>query len=154
MTLGALVDLGQIVAAIATLASVLYLAVQIRQNSRLLKEEAARSTLETTYRINLLMVERAEIADLAMRGAGETGRLDPIDYFRLHMLWMTVFLSYQDAYLHASRSLIERHLWQVHEGHMLQFLARPGLAKWWGQNRSRFAAEFADHVDERRAASP
>lgn len=150
MSLEDLGNLGEFVAAAAVVVSLIYLALQIRQNTDSLREAARRSTQDTIYRLNLLFVENPEVAALAMRGAAEAESLDPLKISRLHMLFMTTFLHYQDVYHRSQRSLIEPHLWDVQESHMLRFLQQKGLSAWWDRNKRSLSSDFAQYVDSNR----
>jgi len=90
---------GEILGAIGVIATLGYLAVQIRQNTKSNRQAAARSTLDTINRLNLVIVERPEIADLAVRGMADREKLDFNDSLRFHMLMMSTLLLYQEGFL-------------------------------------------------------
>jgi hypothetical protein len=152
MTLETLGNVGEFVGGIAVIASLLYLAFQIRQNTISLRETISRQIHDANARVTLLPVEHPEVSEIVLRGSQDLNSLDPAESFRLHLYLMAGFLHYQDTYSHASRSLIERHLWVAHESHMFEFLASPGLSAWSSQNRHRFSPEFVDFVEAHRSS--
>ena len=151
MNWDAISAVGEVLGAIGVIATLGYLAVQIRQNTRSNREAAARSTHDTINRLNLLVVEHPEVVDLTTRGMIDLANLDPRETARFHLFWMSAFILYQDAFFHAKRSDIEPHLWQVLETHLFQYLRTPGLTSWWHENKRRFSSEFVDYVEARRS---
>ena len=125
---------------------------QIRQNTISLRETISRQTLDANVRLTFPAVERPELAEMMLRGSQDLDNLDPSEGLRFHLYMMASFPNYQDAYSHATRSLIERHVWAAHESHMFEFLALPGLSAWWSQNRHRFSSEFVDFVEAHRSS--
>jgi hypothetical protein len=138
---------GEILGAIGVIATLGYLAAQIRQNTRSSKEAASRASFDTVNRINLLLVENPEVAELA----SDPGDLDGAEALRFTYLMMSTFLMYQDMYFHARRSEIEPHLWHTTEAGFEPVLRAPGMWSWWESNQWRFAPEFVEYVKARRA---
>ena len=141
---------GEILGAIGVIATLGYLAAQIRQNTRSSQEAASRASFDTVNRINLMLVENPEVADLAIRGRSDPGDLDEAEAMRFTYLMMSTFLMYQDMYFHARRSEIEPHLWHTTEAGFEPVLRAPGMWSWWESNEWRFAPEFVEYVKARR----
>ncbi len=143
---------GELVGGVAVIFTLVYLAVQIRQNTTSLRETTARQTLDANVRLALAPVEHHELSETLIRGFEGLDKLDPAEGLRLHLYLMAAFLHYQDTYSHSTRSLIERHLWVAHETHLIELLTTPGLSEWWSQNRHRFSSEFVSFVEARRSS--
>jgi hypothetical protein len=142
---------GEILGALGVIVTLGYLATQIRQNTASNRQAAARSTVDAINRLNFLVVEHPEIIDLSMRGLAELRKLNAIERARFHLHWMSSFIVYQQAFFHAQRFEIERHLWRPIETHLFQYLRTPGLSEWWDENQNRFSPEFVAYV---RAGEP
>lgn len=137
------------VAAIATLATLVYLAIQIRQNSKLLGETAKRATQSSVYESNLLTVTNKEVLDLLRRGLSDYSSLDADDRTRFHNYWMTTFINYQEAFYQVRQLGVDDEWWKVLERHMLLYLRSPGLSEWWQETKSMFGTEFVRFVEQR-----
>ena len=70
MTLGELGSLGEFLAAIATLATLIYLAVQIRQNTLATRAASHHAITDVMNKTNHLVIGDAEVA----RGCGTKSR--------------------------------------------------------------------------------
>jgi len=149
VTIQDLGSIGEFIAALATLATLGYLAMQIRQNSKLLGETAKRATQEAVYASNLLVVTNHDVADMIRRGMSDYSSLDGGDRTRFHNFWMTTFINYQEAFYQVRQLGVDDEWWKVLEKHMLSYLRSPGLAEWWREDKNIFGADFVEFVDQR-----
>jgi len=82
MTIQELGSLGELIAAIATVVTLIYLATQIRHNNKALAE-ATSGQLNASYSsINSRISSDAEFAELFIRGRKDIGSLDPVELER------------------------------------------------------------------------
>ena len=151
MTIQDLGSIGELIAAIATIATLGYLAVQIRQNTLSNRDASTRSTHDMILRVNTIPIADPALTDLLIRGGKDRAGLDPVESSRFHAHWMNSFFMYQDVFFLARRSRVEPYLWTGVESHMFQYLEAPGLSSWWEQNERRFADEFRDYVNANRS---
>lgn len=73
---------GELVAAIATVATLLYLAIQIRQNNRNLEESTSASVNQGWASINSRLSSDPQFAEIFIRGREDLGALDPVELER------------------------------------------------------------------------
>ena len=82
---------GEFLGGIAVVVSLLYLASQIRQNSKLMRASSSAVTTEATNAVSRLIAEDAEAARLYWAGLADRGSLSESDRQRLDpMLSMTI----------------------------------------------------------------
>ena len=95
MTIQDLGSIGELIAAIATVATLVYLALQIRQNTRALHHAAERAIREdaNSWRANL--IQHPEVAELYRKGLVDPGALDSIERLRFRMLLDALFATWQ-----------------------------------------------------------
>ena len=74
--------LGELVAAIATIATLIYLAIQIRQNNRNLEESTSASINQGWASINSRISSDEQFAELFIRGRENLDALNPIELER------------------------------------------------------------------------
>ena len=101
--------LGELVAAIATVATLLYLAVQIRQNSRNLEESTSASVNQGWASINSRLSSDEQFAEIFIRGRGDLEALSAVEVERFRafvqdILNMAVYADGLQA-AHRARSL-------------------------------------------------
>jgi hypothetical protein len=151
MTIEMLGSVGEFVAAIATLITLVYLTIQIRQNSKLMGESAKRATQATVYETNLLLFKDAEALELIRRGMEDWSSLSLQDRARFHSFWMTTFINYQEAFYQVRELGVDDEWWRILEAHLLRYLGSPGLNDWWEQNQELFGDRFVRFVEGKRA---
>lgn len=147
---------GEIVGGIAVLISLVYLALQIRQNTKQLKMgiEATRiasfeASVHSGNHIRELLVRDREITELFLRGLKSFAHLEGTDRFRMDMLLRNVFSEAQRSYVRESALGSEAEGPQRIIDDMLE---SPGVREWLQSARPDWLPEFRAYVDERRAA--
>jgi hypothetical protein len=100
MTLGELSDLAQVIGAIGIIVSILYLAVQIRQNTRALRLSVHHAMSDAHSHYLTLIAQDADLARLYRAGAADFAALSEEDRSRFDLLLHHVFITFEDAYYH------------------------------------------------------
>jgi hypothetical protein len=146
-------NIGDLVAAIGVVISLVYLAVQIRQNTRQLAQNtgAARlAALEATNReFNVIrneVVRDPEVADLYLRGLREFGSLEPRDRLRFGLLLQNFFFTFQ-ATFDRSAELGG----PFGASHLDAIVRHPGARDWWNQAKPGFSPAFVQFIEKRIA---
>ncbi len=153
MTLNDLGNLGEFVSGVAVVVSIIYLAAQVRQNTRSLQTSAARAAVDTIHRLNQVLIQNKEAAELFVAGTREPDAFqgfDEADKLRFDSLAQSLLLLYQDLFFAASASLVSPDLWEPQERRMMDYLTRPGFRLWWDQNSWRFSRSFSTFIEVKR----
>jgi hypothetical protein len=95
MTIEELGNLGDFLAAIATIITLIYLALQIRQNTSLLKLSELRGIQDDADRWRSLLIENKDVASVYRRGLLDPESLDADDRLRFRMLQDQLFFGWQ-----------------------------------------------------------
>ncbi len=148
--------LGEIIGAIAVVASLVYLAIQIRQNTNqislgieTMRLAAFERNVESGNRIRELMIVNPDLADLVARGSRDYQELSGTDKIRYDLMMRNVFSGMQGAYV--------RHLslgsdTQGFAGSLRMLdalLVRPGVRAWLENAEPDWRPEFSALVTER-----
>jgi len=78
--------LGEMVAAIATIATLIYLAIQIRQNNRNLQESTSASVNQGWASINSRLSGNEQLPEIFIRGREDLEALNPVELERFRAL--------------------------------------------------------------------
>ena len=153
MTLQELGSLGELLGGVAVVVSLLYLAIQIRHNTRGLEQnkELMRLSFENEIRketndFRSMIAADADLANLWQRGLTGEAELDPSENLRLDLLNVNI-TSFLRAQFHArSRGIYP------YEAVFLRTVVRtPGFREWWSGARklaSEDDSEVAKYIDE------
>jgi hypothetical protein len=150
--------IGEIVGALAVVASLVYLAAQIRQNTRQLSLSVKATELAAFERnvesgnlIRSMFIQDPKVAELYTRGIRDFKALDETDRLRFEMLLSNMFSALQGAYI---RQLTYTHDPDGFEGGKRaidRLLSLRGVRQWLRLNDPDWRPEFAALVEERAA---
>jgi hypothetical protein len=153
MSLTDLANIGEFLGAVGVIVSLVYLAVQIRQNTTSQKATATRSAIDSISRLEEMLVQDRSVVEILGVGLREPAKLDEVDQVRLDVFLSSVFARYEAVFLQARSSLVSIELWQSHEARMLELLATTGGRAWWGRRESTLSLEFRTHVEGKLATA-
>jgi len=148
--------IGEIVGALAVVASLIYLAVQIRQNTRQIslslessKLAAFERNVESGNRSREILITNPEVADLFLKGLAEYRNLPPTDKFRCNMLFRNMLSAIQGGYIRHLTFGADPEQFEGTTKTLDTLLKSPGIHQWLGDNEPDWRPEFADLVAAR-----
>ena len=149
MTLAELGAIGEFVGSIAVLFSLIYLALQIRQNtkSNLINAKLEAMKVQTEFFDTLLF--HGDTDELYSRGNQDYLSLSEADKRRYSII-VAKMCSAQTTmvYMHKS-GMFEADTWQEYERNMRRTHSRPGFQQWWQeQARERFSDDFIAFAED------
>ncbi len=147
MTLSDLANIAEILGGIAVVASLVYLAVQIRQNTSTVRNSTLQSNtaLWTSVFCNL-----AEPSIAEAYAAGLSGKADikPLHYTQFFLLCRGMFVAFENQYYQFCQGTLDRETYEGYERTISsQILVFPGFRIWWKQCRDVFSPVFVEHID-------
>jgi hypothetical protein len=150
MTIMELGALGEFVGSIGVIATLVYLAIQIRQNSMATKAQAVQSTSDKMIDISLAMSADASYADLFNRAASDFSKLDPGERVRTGWLWFAVMRGQETLYHHYLEGNVDPRIWASYAASIDQNAKMRGFRQWWDDisGTYAFASDFDAYVTE------
>ena len=145
MELGAI---GELVGAVAVIASLIYLGLQVRQNVMQLKVSSYQTaTLGYGQRIQDVATDEA-LSDVFRRGLEGFENLSRGNQFRFHGVMVGLLTTFQNNLnLYQSRVLPEGEF-QVYLRDIVSLLKSPGGNVWWNLAREFFSPQLRSHLDD------
>lgn len=147
MNLGDLANLGQIIGAIAVVASLFYVAYQIRQNTNAVRSATAQAVHEHFASWYQLLAADAELSQIVVNGLRDYSSLSEMEKARFIATFMA-FLSYsQNAFLKWREGSLSPALWLGWELLVMNLVAAPGGKAFWKERGYLFGDDFRGHVE-------
>lgn len=141
MTIAELGSLGELLAAIATIATLIYLALQLRQNTAVLKLSQARAVDSDAQNARGRFVDNREVTELYITGLSDPESLDQADRLRFRMMLDQLFFDWQGQIF-----LFETNA-SAADIFIARTLATPGGKLYWEKTPHEiFEPKFVDHV--------
>ena len=150
MTLQDLGSIGEFIAAIATLITLIYLAVQIRQNTAQQKLEASVSVQHGQNSVIALMQD--PLLQRAFARAGDYGLAAPIEDRARAINFVLQYLNhFQIVYDLHNDGILDRERYELWEGFAVAMVAPKGIREWWNGESGKlaFMPAVRDLIDHR-----
>ncbi|HEY7799018.1 MAG TPA: hypothetical protein VIA80_09655 [Hyphomonadaceae bacterium] len=147
--------LSQVIASIAVVVSLIYVGIQLAQNTGQLRRAENNATLTQFQAIRLSIIENRDVAELLSRGLYSENALDLADELRLESFLSEFTWSTFHIWDRARSGFLDRE--EFTRGgapNLARMLCTPRGAAWWQVSKTQFAAGFAEEVDAAIAAMP
>lgn len=147
MTIQDLGSLGELVAAIATVATLVYLTTQIRQNTKQMRASTFQAT-SRAWQEFIYTISSEDRGLLWAKGLGGLDALNEEETINFFLMVRAYLRGFENDYYQYQQGTFDTGPW---EGYLNSFrsdcLARPGFRALWEQQREGFNSEFAALVD-------
>ena len=140
-------NFGEFFGAIAVVATLIYLSVQIRQNTAATQATSRDSVAKARQDFLLRIGSDAATGELFHRGLFSQDSLEPREQLRFGMLIYAMFEQHESAYSQWKSGVLADTDWAKSEKIIRDYLAQPGAKKEWGRLAESFSKEFRDFVE-------
>jgi hypothetical protein len=142
-----LAAIGQLSAVFVGIPSLIYLAVQIREQTKERRQSAVNALTVQWGDLTCALHESAEFSAIYLRGLQSFNDLDAISKVRLSAFLNRFFKNFQAMYFSHCDGVLSASLWGEIERTMSDLIAYPGTRQWWETRRHWHTDEFGRVVD-------
>jgi hypothetical protein len=148
MNLEDLANLGEFVSGIFVLVSLIYLAIQIRQNTQSQRTENFARVLERISAMQASLSRDGDLASLHARGVADVSLLTPEE--RVQFTWWAfeAFGAFEFMFHEARNGGIPDEVWDRWMRTMKWWLSYPGVQAWWRAKPAPFSRSFTEYVEQ------
>jgi hypothetical protein len=140
-------SVGEIVGAIATVATLIYLAIQIRANTQAVRAAAAQSVHEAFATWYRMLAADADLSQIAATGLRDYEALSEAEKARFVATFMAFLSCSQDAFIKWREGSLSPELWSGWALVMMNLVIPPGGRAFWQERGYLFGKEFGDYVE-------
>ena len=148
MTIEQLGSLGELIAAIATVATLIYLALQIRASTKISRAESRRTTTSQSSEFSSLIANNPELASIFRRGLADLNSLDPDERIRFNFLFAMLISQTQSTFEDSDLGILDRDIFELVSAPVFRMLATPGGYQYWEEWRGGYVPKFRERIDE------
>ncbi len=153
MTLQDLANLGEVIGAIAVIASLIYLAFEIRQNTRAMRRAATQDIHRSLNDQARCLVESPDLAALAFRASQRPEELTGEERFRFQMLLTYLFSNFELAMEYYREGLLGDDIIEGWMKGIRPLFENPLVVEWWeAEGQGTFSPELRDLLYKQAAA--
>ena len=138
--------LGEIIAAIAVIASLFYVARQLGQNTAMMRVSAASERMERDYELVLPVLENREFAEIWMKGGENFDDLDDVDQQRLLFFERRAIILWHHIYQLRQQGLCPDANWQEQVWVIQSIGRRQAVRVAWNRYKGAFETPFQEFV--------
>ena len=146
--------LGQLVAAVGVIPSLIYLAVQIREQNKERRRAAVNILTAQWGDLVKSTQDSGELAAILLAGIRSFQSLDPVAKLRFSAYYTRYFRNCEAMHMYYRDGALEKSLWQEVERTMTDYVAYPGIREWWGTRKHWLTDEFRTVVEAIIATNP
>jgi hypothetical protein len=150
-------SVGELIGAIATVATLVYLARQIHANTNAVQSAAAQSVHENYATWYRMLASDSDLSQVVTHGLRDYATLPENDKARLISTFMAFLSCSQDAYLKRREGSLSQDLWSGWELVIMNLVHAPGGREFWNERAYLFGEAFRGHVENdilKRKAHP
>ena len=152
MSLEDLGNIGELVAAVGVIASLIYLALQIRQNTKAVRRSSHQSAVEGFTNVNSILLQDSEATQIVTTGLQHPEELDANELTRFER-WVGSLLAHMENLFFQHRDgIIEIERWEAYEAVLREFAVTRGYSVYWKRCRHRYSSSFQEFVEQLRAS--
>lgn len=132
------------IGAVAVVASLIYLAVQIRQNTRAVRAATYDAMVRGSGEFLRPMIDDAELARAFELVAEDWNHPEVSAEARTRAMYLLtqLFREWENAYYQWRQGTLEYWLWKAWETVILSYYHHPGIQQWWRLRRMAFSEPF------------
>ena len=148
MTWEMLAAIGQLAAVLLGFPSLVYLATQIREQTKERRHAAINTLAGQWSDLIKSLNDSAEFSAIYLRGLQSFHELDPVSKVRFSAFFGRFFKNFEGMYFYRLGGVLGSSSWGEIERTMTDLLAYPGTRAWWETRKHWHADEFARVVDQ------
>lgn len=154
MTLADLGAVGELIGSLGVIISLLYLSIQIRQNTQSVQATSYQTVVDGVNQVNRLLIAEEELPRLVLAGQRDLSALSPEDRVRFGAFLGHLVTNHEIALHLHTRGLLDADSFDAHRASVARVLAPPGARRWWELSRGAMSRALREHLDAELAARP
>jgi len=137
----------ELLAAFGVIASLIYLAGQIRSTRSQARQAALQSVVNQMNNVWTQMASERATADIFARGSRGLSHLeDETDQLQFSAFLLSVFRPYEEIFHYRNNGMVDDWTWESIGGQCHALMGTPGFAEWWAYRQDWFSAAFQEHI--------
>ena len=142
-----LTAIGQLAAVCVGIPSLIYFAIQIREQTRERRQSAVNALTVQWGDLTKALHENGEFTAIYLRGVHSFHDLDAVSKLRFSAFQNRFFKNFEGMYYSRREGILSAELWSEIERTMSDFLAYDGVRQWWETRKHWHSEAFARIVD-------
>jgi len=154
VTLNELGSLGEFISGLAVVVTLIYLALQIRHNTRAVRSSMHQDMVGSTARIAESVSDNADLGRIVLKADEDYDNLTKGEFIRFEAYAERVFGNFESVFYSYRNSMIEQDLWESWEASYLADISRNAMRRFWHEDRPMHLRDYMDFIDHHYRTHP
>lgn len=147
MNWDAIGSVADVVAALGVIITLLYLAIQIREQTRESRLSATRELARDWTEGLRAFYDNEDTFELYQRAIVDYESLSGGDRIKAYMMFSSSLRAIELQYFHVTVGKLEPSMFVSTEFRIRQLSAMPGVRYWWANNKEQYNTKFIEYVE-------
>jgi hypothetical protein len=147
MALDQIANIAEISAAALVIVSLIYVAIQIRQNTRATQCSTSLAFIDTHARVVMHICVDKEFRDIYWRGLKGLSNLHGSETAAFAAFFIQTFRSWESIYFQSQAGALDDRLWAGFKVQLCDVFGYPGVREIWSARQHQLSEEFRELVD-------
>lgn len=135
----------EIIGVIAVVVSLVYLAVQIRQNTKVAKAATRQAIAESTERLGDDLINNSDMAEIFVKHMSG-GKLSPVENLRLQARCYRDMQHWENIHYQFNEGLVSRDQWLGFRKNLVTLLTIDAYREYWEHEASHYSDAFQTEI--------
>ena len=139
--------LSELIGAIAVVVTLIYLAIQIQQNTRAIRLDTGHDISEEFRSMFALIAEHKELAELVHKAAHDAASIsgaEKVQYYGLNSNFMRAL---ENAYIQWTENALDHRHWTGMKRMLIDYTRLTGFREFWPNRKHWFSDEFQQFME-------
>jgi len=139
--------IGELVGGVAVIATLVYLALQIRQNTRAIRLSTSHAVTEDFRGMFALMAERKGLAEAIHKGLQDAGGVTGAEKMRYWGFNSNFIYAFENAYIQSTQDALDPRHWAGMKRMVIDYTHVPGFKEYWPNRKHWYSEDFQHFMD-------
>lgn len=141
-----LADLAQVFGAIGVIISLIYLATEVRQNTKALRSGTFQNMTAQSLQMRSYAINDSAFVHFQLKGAESPDSLTAYERRRWSYYVGAAFRTFENIHYQYASGMLDSELWQGYDRTIRGLVAQPGYERWYRANNDQFSAGFQHYI--------
>jgi hypothetical protein len=149
LNLDAIIAFAEVIGALAVLITLLYLAIQTRDNVRVMRSRAVWDAQVSFVEVNELLGDGGVVSELMYRTLSDSEEFSPYEKYLIHRFLRGWFQRMEAQFALYTAGILDEEVWELRRGYAKALLNNPVLKEAWeiDKGNSMFTKAFIESID-------
>ena len=148
MSLQEFAELGAAMSGVGVIASVIYVSIQIRHNTRAVRASAFQQVVNSFAAISFDIAKDKSLVDLYLRAGRDFASLGEVERAQYSFMLLSFLRRAENVFFQTEIHLLHTEHWSGIRDSIKAIMATPGAQACWSEIKNRLNPEFRAFIDE------